>query len=146
MKKHITQKDLGHVSREIVEGCMNIKKQTAHVVALSGDLGAGKTTLTQHIAHELRIGEKIQSPTFVIMKFYPITRPKSVYKKLIHIDAYRLSKDEELKNLGWDTYLASPENLIIVEWPEHVSGCIPLDAGRIYLSHVDDETRSLEIS
>ncbi len=146
MKKHITQKDLGRISREIVEGCMNIKKQTAHVVALSGDLGAGKTTLTQHIAHELGIHEKIQSPTFVIMKFYPITRPGGVYKKLIHIDAYRLSKDEELKNLGWDTYLASPENLIIVEWPEHVSGCIPSDAGRIYLSHVDDETRSLEIS
>ncbi len=119
------------------------KKQTACILAFSGDLGAGKTTLTQAIARELGVREKIISPTFVIMKSYKL-QTKS-YKFLIHVDAYRLEKDAELLRLGWQEIISDPENLVLIEWPERVQKIIPETAICINLSHEGDDTRCIEI-
>ncbi len=73
------------------------------------------------------------SPTFVIMKFYNINWKG--YKKLIHIDAYRLEKEEELLHLGWEKLIEDRENFILVEWPERGEGLIPKDARRIHFKH-----------
>ncbi len=104
--------------------------ETATVVTLSGDLGAGKTTLTQAIARELGITENIISPTFVIMKRYELHK-----KNLIHIDAYRLESADELLKLGWAELIADPKNLILIEWPEKVAEIIPKNAVRVSLAH-----------
>ena len=73
------------------------------------------------------------SPTFVIMKSYNISW--CGFKKLIHVDAYRLEKEEELLHLGWEDLINDPENFILIEWPERVEGLIPKDAKRIYFKH-----------
>ena len=88
----------------------------AAIAALSGDLGAGKTTLTQAIARELGIKEQVISPTFIIMKFYDIDIHP--WQKLVHIDAYRLKSKDELLRLDLQK-LPKPQkkkNLIILEW------------------------------
>ena len=72
--------------------------ENAVVVALRGDLGAGKTAFTQEAGKVLGITDRMQSPTFVIEKIYPILYRG--FKNLIHIDAYRLEKGEELEHLG----------------------------------------------
>jgi len=90
----------------------------ATVVGLSGHLGAGKTAFVKEIAKELGIKEDITSPTFVIMKIYETEHPK--WHRLIHIDAYRLEKREELEALQWEKLLSDPHNLIMIEWPENV--------------------------
>ena len=77
------------------------------VFTLTGALGAGKTTLTQAIARELGITERLVSPTFVIMKLYQIK--DSRFKHLIHIDAYRLNSCDELLKLGWNDIIADPD-------------------------------------
>ena len=90
----------------------------ALVVGLSGHLGAGKTAYVKAVARIVGIKEDVTSPTFVIMKNYDIAH--GPWKKLVHIDAYRLEKKEELAALQWESVIADPQNLILMEWPENV--------------------------
>ena len=106
---------------------------TATIIALQGELGSGKTTFAQAFGKILGVTENMPSPTFVIMKSYPVDWKG--FKKLIHIDAYRLEKEEELLHLGWDELVKNPENIILIEWPEKVEKIIPKNAKRIEFKH-----------
>ena len=142
MKKVMTLDILSKTANEVIKNVRDLSRDTATLITLSGDLGTGKTTLTQEIAASLGIKEQIISPTFVIIKKYSTTDPK--FKNLIHIDAYRLGKSEELMKLGWHELLGDKDNLVILEWPENVPDCIPKDVFKIVLYHLDDNTRSIE--
>ncbi len=113
----------------------------ATIVALSGELGAGKTTFTQTLARHFGIEETVTSPTFVIQKAYDTK--SGPFKRLIHIDAYRLKEARELEVLGWKEIASDPDNLIVIEWPERVAALIPESALRIALEFVDEETRNI---
>lgn len=97
--------------------------QRATIVALCGDLGAGKTTFVQALGAELGITANIQSPTYVIMKRYDINFGR--FTSLVHIDAYRFEKPEEFAALRPDTFLNDPHTLVVIEWPERVEGVLP---------------------
>lgn len=142
MKKTFAQNELPEIAALLLGKLKPANNAT--VVALAGDLGAGKTTLTQAIARALGIKETVISPTFVIMKSYKLS--DSVFSTLVHIDAYRLNSAKELLRLGWDELISNPKNLILIEWPERVSEIIPKDATKIYLAHVDEKTRNISIS
>jgi len=90
----------------------------ALTVGLSGHLGAGKTAFVKAVARELGIAEEITSPTFVIMKIYN-TKNKT-FKKLVHIDAYRLDNKEDMAVLALHAHLKENGTLIMIEWPENV--------------------------
>lgn len=105
----------------------------ATVIALHGELGAGKTAFAQAFGKVLGVEENMPSPTFVIMKSYAVNWRG--FKKLIHIDAYRLEREEELLHLGWDALVRDPENIILIEWPEKVAGLIPADARKLHFKH-----------
>jgi tRNA threonylcarbamoyladenosine biosynthesis protein TsaE len=93
----------------------------ALVVGLSGHLGAGKTAFSKIVAELLGVTDAVTSPTFVIMKLYDIDPTLNYpWKRLVHIDAYRLERREELEALGFEQLTADASNLILVEWPEHV--------------------------
>ena len=106
---------------------------TATVIALQGELGSGKTYFAQQFGKVVGVRENMASPTFVLMKSYSIDW--GGFKKLIHIDAYRLEKDEELLNLGWSEIVKNPENIVLIEWPERVENIIPKDAKRLIFKH-----------
>ncbi len=145
MQKTFAQKDIPHVAKELLDILSHARpEQSATVVALSGELGAGKTTLTQAIARELGIVERLVSPTFVIMKLYPIVG--HAWKQLVHIDAYRLNTTEELRKLGWTTLLSDPDNLILIEWPEKVPEAVPERATQVKLAHAGDDTRVVTVT
>jgi tRNA threonylcarbamoyladenosine biosynthesis protein TsaE len=110
---------------------------SATVVTLSGELGAGKTTFAQGMARALGVEETVTSPTFVIEKIYQLENQK--FARLVHIDAYRLKSAHELEVLGWKELLADPGNLIVLEWPEQVAEAIPADAIRIRFDIQGDE-------
>lgn len=114
----------------------------ATIVALQGDLGAGKTAFTKEAAKMLGVDE-VSSPTFVIMKIYEIDF--NGFKKFIHIDAYRLEKEYELLHLGWQEMASQPENLIFIEWPENVPGLIDSEARKIDLKFIDEKAREIHI-
>jgi tRNA threonylcarbamoyladenosine biosynthesis protein TsaE len=88
------------------------------VLALSGDLGSGKTTFTQFLARELGVKGTVNSPTFVIMKQYHTT--KHPLTTLVHVDAYRLSHEDELMELGIDQHINASHSVVIIEWADKI--------------------------
>jgi tRNA threonylcarbamoyladenosine biosynthesis protein TsaE len=117
--------ELEVISREILR-VLEMNPE-AHVIALKGDLGAGKTAFTKALARVLGVHEQVTSPTFVIMKSYD-TSLYERFTKLTHIDAYRIESEDELRVLGFETLLGDPERLVVIEWPERLPGLIPEDA------------------
>lgn len=108
------------------------------VVLLKGDLGAGKTTLTKGIARGLNISEKVNSPTFNIMKLY-----LKGDKPLFHIDAYRL---EDMKtDIGLDEYIGS-DGISVIEWPDYISDLLPKTALTLTIKHESLEARVIILS
>lgn len=113
----------------------------ATILALEGELGAGKTAFSQALGEVVGVTENMHSPTFVIEKIYEIKF--NGFTKLIHIDAYRLEKDSEIIHLGWNEIIKEPDNLILIEWPENVKGVIPEWAKKINFKFVDETTREI---
>ncbi len=114
------------------------------MLALRGDLGAGKTTFTQALARELGISENVTSPTFVIMKIYDLEN--KVFERLIHIDAYRFDTPDELDGLNFSDFLKDPKNLIVVEWPEKVEGKLPPETVFIDFKFISETVREISYS
>jgi len=120
------------------------KNAIATLVTLSGELGAGKTAFAKAVAHALGIEEVVTSPTFVLEKIYalPILDRHSVsFKRLVHIDAYRLEKGTDLAPLGFDELMQDSGNLILLEWPEKVLDALPESAVKISIIANPDGSR-----
>jgi tRNA threonylcarbamoyladenosine biosynthesis protein TsaE len=101
------------------------------VILLEGEMGAGKTTFTRALAESLGITQGVSSPTFVIVNVYPVPARKDALARLVHIDAYRVTSDEDLEPLGWDqlfdphTRLAAPDAAALIEWPGNIAHALP---------------------
>lgn len=138
------------VSKDIVHELLlystsAVRKRGAVVVGLYGNLGAGKTSLTQGVAKALGVLENIVSPTFVIEKIYALDFASRPLTHLIHIDAYRLEKSSELLRLGWNEIISDPNNLILIEWPENVAEIMP-EHVKIRLKPLENpDSREIEV-
>ncbi|HEY9514483.1 MAG TPA: tRNA (adenosine(37)-N6)-threonylcarbamoyltransferase complex ATPase subunit type 1 TsaE [Gemmatimonadaceae bacterium] len=99
------------------------------IVAISGELGAGKTTIVQAICRGAGVREPVTSPTFALVHRYNAER-----FPIYHLDLYRLERPEELTNLGWDDII-SEHAVTLVEWPERGVDRIPPDAVSIHLEY-----------
>lgn len=107
------------------------------VITLSGDLGAGKTTLTTGVARALNVTDKVISPTFNIMKcYFKATIP------LYHIDAYRL--EDGNKDIGLEEFIEG-DGITMIEWPQYIQELIPENAIRISIKHVEGDIRDISI-
>jgi tRNA threonylcarbamoyladenosine biosynthesis protein TsaE len=111
------------------------------VVLLHGDLGAGKTTLTQGIARGLGVTGYVQSPTFTL-----VSEHEGSGLKLYHLDLYRLSDESELESFGYDQYLAPSDGVSVIEWPERAGTWLPDSYMLVELTHAGDEQRTLRVS
>lgn len=102
------------------------------VIAITGELGAGKTTLTQSICRGYGVIDAVTSPTFTLVHEY--TAPKS---KVYHLDLYRMRSPRELESLGWGDMLAE-RALVIVEWPDRAMDLMPAGHVPIGLAHLPE--------
>ena len=127
------------------EETMELGQKLAHVlpcgsvVTLTGDLGAGKTTLVRGMALGLHIKEVVQSPTFNIMKIY-----FKGDKPLVHIDAYRLADIDT--DIGLDEYIGYETGLTVIEWPMYIQKLIPDEAIQIEILNKGEDNRQITIS
>jgi len=131
-----TEKDTFNFSKKLAK---NLKG--GELISLIGDLGAGKTVFSQGIASGLGIKERVNSPTFVVMKVYDVNDNK--VKVFCHIDAYRLSSFAELEAIGVSDYLGQDDVVTVIEWADKVSDGLPDNVMRYKLSHADNE-RTIE--
>ncbi len=114
----------------------------ATLVALSGDLGAGKTAFTKAVARALGVSEDVTSPTFVLEKIYKLA--DKPWKHLIHIDAYRLESGHELLSIGFVEIYRDAGNLILLEWPEKVPSALEgKKALPMHFKHVSETVREI---
>lgn len=109
---------------EAVLARASLSTDTAALITLSGDLGAGKTTFTQQLATQLGVSEPVVSPTFGIMKQYELDGHPH-FDVLIHIDAYRIESLSEVGPLRFSELFERPRTLICLEWPEQIADIIP---------------------
>jgi tRNA threonylcarbamoyladenosine biosynthesis protein TsaE len=103
------------------------------VVGLTGELGAGKTTLVRAICRGYGVAGDVTSPTYALVHEYDAAR-----SPVLHLDLYRLERESDLTNIGWDDILASGA-LVLVEWPERAGAAMPADAVALELEHLPEE-------
>ncbi|MCH8309367.1 MAG: tRNA (adenosine(37)-N6)-threonylcarbamoyltransferase complex ATPase subunit type 1 TsaE [Chloroflexi bacterium] len=113
--------------------------QSGDVLLLVGELGAGKTTITQGILWGLGGTEHARSPTFVLVNEYPARL--TVY----HMDLYRLESIDQIEDLGLDDYLYG-DGVCVVEWADKAPGYFPADHVVIRLEMIDETTRHITVS
>lgn len=117
--------------------------QPGSLLLLTGDLGAGKTTLTKGIARALGIRRPVKSPTFTIVREY-----REGIMPLFHMDMYRL-EDGDLSSIDLPGYFAE-QGLIVIEWPQFIVDQLPADYLQLTLKRVDDRwdstTRTVDFS
>ncbi|MBU0673363.1 MAG: tRNA (adenosine(37)-N6)-threonylcarbamoyltransferase complex ATPase subunit type 1 TsaE [Proteobacteria bacterium] len=115
--------------------------RAGEIILLTGPLGAGKTTLAQHIGIGTGVPENclITSPTFSLLHEYPGRLP------LYHMDLYRLSGEEELEELGFTEYMYG-NGLTIIEWPDRLGSMLPKEKIEVELHFTGDSSRRATIS
>lgn len=144
MKKVFSEAEIPEIADLVIEHILKHRNpKQATIVALSGDLGAGKTTLTKAIAKLLGIARPVISPTFVLLKSYKLA--KKEWKLLHHIDAYRFEEPEQVHKIGWETLIADPANVIFLEWPEQLGKLLPKKHIALSLKHTKSGKREISI-
>lgn len=126
-------------TKKIAEDLANNYKTHGGVIALSGQLGAGKTTFIQGFAKGLGITDKIISPTFILMRQHPFNS-----RILYHIDLYRIDSDDVL-DLGLNEILGNRDNIILIEWAEKIKNLLPKDTLWVRFEKISDEKREISI-
>jgi tRNA threonylcarbamoyladenosine biosynthesis protein TsaE len=119
---------------------LGILLERGDVVALKGELGAGKTTLAQGIAEGLGVSRDyyVTSPTFTLINEYKGRIP------LYHLDFYRINTSAEVEHLGLEEYFQG-EGVSIIEWPEKIEPFLPSECLMILLEYVDYHVRKLSL-
>lgn len=120
-----------------------------NILLLQGPLGAGKTTLTKTIAKSLGITKNVTSPTFTLMNVYDITDEKIKERnieQLVHIDTYRLLREQELIDIGAEDYLGAEATVCIIEWPEKIPNILKsYKTILVQIEHIDENTRKISM-
>ena len=112
-----------------------------NIFAISGKMGAGKTTLIKSFCNVLGVKEMVSSPTFALINQYTDTNNRDVF----HFDFYRIKKIEEVFDIGYEEYFYS-DNYCFIEWPELVTGLLPDNHVKIAIRVGEDEKRIISYS
>lgn len=130
-------RDFGRkIAQEIIPGTL---------VCLQGDLGAGKTTLVQGLLEALGAKRPFVSPTFMLMKQYEFVVPsRTGVHRIYHADAYRV-EEKDFIEIGFAEWLADPDGLVILEWPERIAEILPEKRIDITIHSLSETKRSIAI-
>lgn len=125
------EKRLLRSEQEVIEYGLDLGRRAVpgQIIALTGDLGAGKTTLTKAIARGLGVTETVTSPTFTIVREY-----RSGRLPLFHFDVYRIGDVDEMYELGYEEYFFG-EGVCVIEWADLIEDLIPEEALRISIAY-----------
>lgn len=138
----MTMKTQTKSSDETKEFAKNLAKEFSEggIIALSGELGAGKTTFAQGFAHGLGIEANIISPTFLIIRQYPVPGKKQMF---YHIDLYRM-ENIDLTESGLKEIIDEPSNIVLIEWAEKIADQLPKKSKKINLRKISENNHEIE--
>ncbi len=119
------------------------------VIGLIGELGAGKTIFTKGLAAGLKIKKNITSPTFVLMKIYPIAdcsrNTAGPIADFVHIDAYRIKTEQDLIAIGVQEYFNRPDTVIVIEWADRAKKILPKKTRYVKIQNKGGNKRIINI-
>lgn len=138
MEKFTTSKTQ-ELAREIGK-----KLKPHNVLALYGDLGSGKTTFTRYLVEALGFADRVQSPTFVILRKYVKSTNEEI-GIINHLDLYRLSNTNDLRELGLKELFEERKAITIIEWPEIAEALLPKDTIKIFFEYFDENERKINV-
>jgi tRNA threonylcarbamoyladenosine biosynthesis protein TsaE len=110
------------------------------IILFYGEMGVGKTTLIKLLCKQLGVEESTNSPTFSIVNEYLSTSQKSIY----HFDFYRIEKEEEVFDMGYEDYFYSG-NFCFIEWPEKIPNLLPEEVVKVSIELDDDYNRLISV-
>tara|TARA_B100000745_G_scaffold85229_1_gene53458 strand:- start:996 stop:1436 length:441 start_codon:yes stop_codon:yes gene_type:complete len=135
--------DLEMVAKQLVRELGSRNREKATVLALYGELGAGKTTFIQTLARHMGVRDTVNSPTFVVMKNYTLNAQP--WSRLVHIDAYRIEEPTEMEVIKLPELLNDSTNIVAIEWADRVSEYLPEDVVNLHFN-LDNRSRTLSIN
>lgn len=121
---------------------LSSQRRFSKFLALYGELGSGKTTFIQGLARSLGVKARILSPSFSLIRQYPIPDAKCTF---FHVDLYRLNNLQEIKGLGLEEILQNPQNICAVEWAQKAQSLLPKKRWDIYFKYLSDKERQIRI-
>ena len=127
--------ELPNAAKQILE---EIKERK--IIAFYGNMGAGKTTLITELCRALNVVDTISSPTFSLVNEYHTQNDEIIF----HFDFYRIEKQEEVYDFGYEEYFYS-ENLCLIEWPELIENLLPKDYITIKIEIIDNDSRLITV-
>lgn len=130
------------IEEHVLPLCIS-KADSACILALVGDLGAGKTTFSKTFLHQLGVKQHVQSPTFSIINSYDIAH--NGFEKIFHIDTYRIEDLKELEVLHIEDVFNNPKHIVVIEWADKIKELIPKDSVWMHFDHDTMETRKVRI-
>lgn len=133
------------LAKRVVKGlALHKHRDRATVVFLNGDLGSGKTTFVQMLAQVLRARGRVLSPTFVFAHEHALAK-SSPWRRLIHVDAYRIENARDVAAVGLGTYASQPGNLVVIEWGERIKKWLRRSDTELHFFHHTPKTRAVNI-
>ena len=112
------------------------------VIALDGNLGAGKTVFARGFARGLGITEPLSSPTYTIIQEYELAGGGRLY----HMDLYRIANPAAALAFGVDEFLNDPKSYVLVEWPERIASLLPPQTRTVKIEHRSETTRQITLT
>lgn len=123
-----------------------IIKHQPSIIALTGELGSGKTTFLQGLAKGLGIKERILSPTFVMIREYQVQSAKCKVQKFYHLDLYRVEDEKGIEGLGLEEIWSDPQNIVAIEWAEKIKNILPKKRIDIYFEYLKNDKREIKVT
>ena len=123
---------------DTVAKAIALKLAPGDVIALSGPLGAGKTTFVQALAHNLGAKGRPRSPSFSLVRTYACKGSHGI-KRLVHVDAYRIESVAEIPALGLEDLAEEPGTVLAIEWPERLKGWVEHQTRPALRIHIDPD-------
>ena len=131
-----SEADLASIAKRMLLGFGSKK-----VILFYGEMGVGKTTLIKILCQQLGVEEPTNSPTFSIVNEYLSNQNKTIY----HFDFYRIEKEEEVFDMGYEDYFYN-NSFCFIEWPEKIPNLLPQDAVRVKITLDDENNRIISFA
>ncbi len=138
---------LSQTPQDTVELARSIAKKLKpyDVLALTGELGSGKTFFTSALAAALNIKKRVQSPTFVLVREYADVTLHQPIKKIYHIDLYRLENEPEVMDLGLQSFFEDEQAITVIEWPQIANNLLPQNTIYISFESLNENSRKINV-
>lgn len=122
-------------------------RNRSSIIALTGELGSGKTVFVQGLAKGLGIKERILSPTFIMIRQYPLAiSHQSSIISFYHIDLYRIESEKDIEGLSLEEIWSDPKNIVAIEWAEKIKKILPKKRIEIHFEYINEGERRITIN